>query len=197
MIAEPLACPKCRAPLPEALHNLGHLAPCPACRTAVQCAVFPALHAAPRIGRPGEPLVEASEASCFFHPEKRAAVACEGCGRFLCALCELDLDGRHICPSCLTAGRKKGALGNLDRFRVSYGGIALLVAVLPAIGAWPLTPITAPIALVVACIGLRKPRSLTGRRRVLTYALAFLIAGGEIVAWCVWGGKLWRSLTHG
>jgi hypothetical protein len=149
----------------------------------VQCEVFPALHAGLRIGRPGEPLVDASEASCFFHPEKRAALACESCGRFLCALCDLEFDGRHICPSCLSAGRKKGSLGTLDHFRLSWGGIALLVAVLPVIAFWPMTVVSAPAAIAVAIYGWRKPRSLTGRRRWVSYTFAFIFALVEIGAW--------------
>ena len=30
------------------------------------------------------------EASCYFHAHKRAAVPCDGCGRFLCSLCDLN-----------------------------------------------------------------------------------------------------------
>jgi len=186
-----LSCPKCRAALPDALYNRDAFAPCPHCGTAVRCEVFPALYAGPRIGRPGELLVDASEASCFFHPEKKAAVACESCGRFLCALCDLDLSGRHICPSCLAAGRKKGALGNLDHFRFSWTGLALLLSTVPFL-AYPLTLftfITAPAAIVVAFIGLRKPPSLTGRRRVFSMVLALTFSLAQIV-WWVWLGRV-------
>jgi hypothetical protein len=163
----------------------------------VQWAVFPALYAGPRIGRPGEPLVEASEASCFFHVEKRATIACESCGRFLCALCDLELEGRHLCPNCLSAGRKKGALANLDHFRLSYSGIALLVALLPILAFWPMTVITAPASLLVLIVGWRKPPSLTGRRRIFTAILAAVLALVQIGAWIFWGGKLWQALPHG
>jgi len=64
-------CPKCRRALPDALFNRGGFAPCPNCGCEVRCEVFPALFAGPRIGRPGELLVDASHAGCFFHPEKR------------------------------------------------------------------------------------------------------------------------------
>ena len=111
MNAQAVSCPKCRLPLPEGMFNTGVPTPCPNCRSELLCEVFPALSAGPRIGRPGDPLVDASEASCFFHPEKRAAIACESCGRFLCALCDLEVESSHICPSCLSAGRKKGKQG--------------------------------------------------------------------------------------
>ena len=183
-------CPKCRVALPDALFNRSEFAPCPNCGVAVRCEVFPALYAGPRIGRPGELLVDASEASCFFHPEKKAAVACESCGRFLCALCDLDFAGRHICPSCLAAGRKKGALGNLDHFRFSWTGLSLLLSTIPLL-LFPfffLTLVTAPTAIVVALIGLRRPASLTGRRRVIGLTVALALAVAEIIAW-IWLGR--------
>jgi hypothetical protein len=187
-----LLCPKCRVALPDALFNRGAFAPCPNCGVGVRCEVFPALYAGPRIGRPGELLVDASEASCFFHPEKKAAVACESCGRFLCELCDLDFAGRHICPSCLAAGRRKGALGNLDHFRFSWTGLSLMLSTVPLI-IWPFTLVTAPAAIVVALIGLRRPPSLTGRRRVIAMVVAMTFAISEIAGW-IW---LARALfTH-
>ena len=110
MAAQDLSCPKCHGVIPAPSSAGRGMAVCPRCRAGVEFEVFPALFAGPRLGRAGEALVDASEASCFFHAEKRAAVACESCGRFLCALCDLEMEGRHICPTCLAAGRKKGTL---------------------------------------------------------------------------------------
>ena len=193
-----LSCPKCRAALPDALYNRGAFTPCPNCGSAVRCEVFPALYAGPRIGRPGELLVDASEASCFFHPEKKAAVACETCGRFLCALCDLDFSGRHICPSCLAAGRKKGALGNLDNFRFSWTGLGLLLSIVPVV-IFPFfyfILITAPTAIVVTLIGLRKPPSLTGRRRVISMTLALAFSLTEIGC-LIWIGRMFMKNKFG
>lgn len=154
--------------------------------------IFPAFHAGPRIGRPGEPLVDASEASCFFHAGKRAAIACESCGRFLCALCDLDVGGRHICPACLSAGRKKGSLRNYDQFRLSWPGIALLMAIVLPLGFYPLTPVFAVGALAAAAIGLRQPGSITGQRKIPLYVLVVVLAVAEIVG-SVYAG---RALIH-
>ena len=179
--------------------NAWHSGParCPACRSVLELEVYPALFAGPRIGRPGEPLVDASEASCFFHAEKRAAVACESCGRFLCALCDLEVDGRHICPSCLAAGRKKGAMRGLDQFRLSWPGIALLMAIVLPLAFYPLTPLWGASALVVLAIGFWKPRSITGRRRILLYAVTLVIALGEVVGGALLGKTLFESYLHG
>jgi hypothetical protein len=180
--AQALLCPKCRDPLPEALFNQTDFTPCPRCGRKIHCEVFPAYYSGPRVGSPGEALVDSSEASCFFHPEKKAIVACESCGRFLCALCDLEFGGRHICPSCLTATRRKGALGNFDHFRLSWPGLALLLSIVPLLF-YPITFVTAPAAVVVGLIGLRKPPSLTGQRRILMVVFALLFAVGQIVAW--------------
>ncbi len=196
MNAQGIACPKCRAPLPESAWHSGP-AQCPACRKRLELEVFPALFAGPRIGRAGEALVDASEASCFFHAEKRAAVACESCGRFLCALCDLEMDGRHICPTCLAAGRKKGAMSGMDQFRLSWPGIALLMAIVLPLVFYPLTPLFGASALVVLIIGLRKPGSVTGRRRIVLYSFTFLLATAELVGGILAGKALFDTYLHG
>ena len=48
-------------------------------------------------GRSGERILVEGEAACFYHAEKRATVACSACGRFLCALCDLDFSDHHFC----------------------------------------------------------------------------------------------------
>lgn len=168
---------------------------CPRCRTHAEFEAFPALFAGLRIGRPGDALVDASEASCFFHAEKRASVACESCGRFLCALCDLEMDGRHICPTCLAAGRKKGALKNLDQFRVMWPGVALLMTVVLPLAFYPFTPLFAIGALIVLAVGMRHPGSITGRRKILLYVLAIVFAVAELAGSVYLGKTLITSFT--
>ena len=103
-----LLCPKCKTPLREDMLNREQLAPCPACAAPLQVQIFPALFRPLQMGRSGESLVLETESSCFFHPQKKAVVHCEGCGRFLCGLCDCELHGQHFCPQCLETGKKKG-----------------------------------------------------------------------------------------
>jgi hypothetical protein len=148
------------------------------------------------VGRAGQSLADASEASCFFHPQKKAACTCETCGRFLCDLCDLDFGGQHICPSCLAAGRKKGVLKQYDQFRLSWSGVALLIALVPPIAFIGFTPgnlMFGMVAVVIALIGLKKPRSLTGRRRIVSFTLAIVLGVGETVALIWFGGKLAKT----
>src|SRR5580658_8979442 len=96
-----LTCPSCKVALPPSLYNTPDLYPCPACSIPIRIEVFPALSAPQAVGQSGETILVEGESSCFYHPAKRAVVACESCGRFLCALCDLDLNGQHLCPGCL------------------------------------------------------------------------------------------------
>src|SRR5262245_51105568 len=96
-----LSCPKCKSVLPEALFNRPELAPCPAWAGPLQIEVFPAYVRPTARGREGEALMVEGESSCFYHPQMKAVLPCEGCGRFLCALCDCELQGKHFCPACL------------------------------------------------------------------------------------------------
>src|SRR4029453_12242931 len=62
-------------------------APCPACGTLLEVEVFPAFHRSLPAVAAAEAVLTDEEASCFFHPEKKAVVPCQACGRFLCLLC--------------------------------------------------------------------------------------------------------------
>ena len=145
----PLLCPKCRGWLTEAHLNRAQLIPCLGCGTPLQVEVFPALfrHFAP--GSAGEVLVVENEASCFYHPQKKAVRPCEGCGRFLCALCDCELHGEHFCPACLETGKRKGKIKKLENERTLYDNIALGLALYPLLFFY-LTIITAPMSLFVA-----------------------------------------------
>ncbi len=181
-----LSCTGCRAPLPPgALLVLTSgpygLEPCPACGVPLSVEVFPALFRPLAAGAAGEAIVAEGESSCFYHPQKRAILPCEWCGRFLCALCDLDLNGEHICPVCLERGRKKGRLANLDNQRTLHDQIALSLAVWPML-VFYFTVLTAPIALFVALRHWSSPGSIVRPSRV-RLVLAILISSLQILGW--------------
>src|SRR5258708_17744559 len=109
-----VACTKCRTPVPPELYNTHELRTCPSCRARLQIEVFPAVLRPPGPGASGEAVVTDGEASCFYHPAKRAVVPCDSCGRFLCAVCDVEMDGQHLCPGCIESGRKKGRMVKLE-----------------------------------------------------------------------------------
>jgi hypothetical protein len=180
----PLSCLRCQAPLPDTLLNRTDLAPCPACGTPLQAEVFPALFRAVPRGHEGEPVMVEGEASCFYHPQKKATIPCEGCGRFLCALCDCELQGRHFCPTCLEAGKQKGRIKSLENQRTLYGNIALALALYPVVLLFGIyfTCITAPMAMYVAIRYWKAPASLVRPGRTL-HVLAMVVALVEIGAW--------------
>ncbi len=143
------------------------------------------------VGSPVEAVVAAEDAGCFYHPQSRARQVCDICGRFLCALCDVELQGRHVCPGCVSSSRGKKHVGNLDGDRILYGGIALILAVLPVVVMWPVTFVTGPLAVVVAIYGWGKLPSLTGPRRA-GFILAILLGLVETVAWGMFFGKLFK-----
>src|SRR5258705_11178390 len=124
MTAQAIRCDVCSWPLPSETWNREHGISCPGCSARIQVLVFPAME---RVGSgaPPEALGEETEASCFYHSRNRAAVVCDECGRFLCKLCELPVDGRHICPTCFDSGLRGRKLRDLDTRRVMYDSIAL------------------------------------------------------------------------
>jgi|YelNatPaOPRAMG01_1025707.scaffolds.fasta_scaffold08692_4 hypothetical protein len=166
MTSVPVACPVCKVPWPSEPEVLGALRACPACGREVYVALFPAFRHGPPRGVSPEPVLVEGEAACFQHPDKRAVVPCAECGRFMCALCDVELQGRHLCPSCLEAGQRKGAFTALETRRTLWDSAALLVAILPLVLCWPTTVLTAPGAIVLGIVSFYRPGSLVRRSRL-------------------------------
>jgi len=179
-----IACPKCRAWLLEGVFNQRELTPCPSCGTPLQIEVFPALFRKFNPGQAAQPVMVEGESSCFFHPQKKAVVPCAGCGRFLCALCDCEFGGEHVCPACLEAGKSKGKIKALDNQRMRYDNVALGLALVPLL-IFPFiyfTLVTAPMALFVALRYWNAPRGLVQAGRFRS-VLAIIVATGQIGGW--------------
>ena len=84
MIKAPPACSKCWTPLPADFLNIEEYRACPSCAAMVRLEVFPAHFRETAKGSAGEALLADTEASCFYHPQKRASVVCSECGRVFC-----------------------------------------------------------------------------------------------------------------
>jgi len=177
---EEISCPHCRAQVPSRYYNTPDLIPCPSCGAPIQIDVFPAFFHGIQPGKEGEKLID-DQASCFFHPQKKAVIPCDHCGRFLCSLCDVELGSKHVCPICLETGRKKGRITTLDRHRFLYDGTALRIALLPMIIFW-LTIITAPIAIYLSIRHWNSPMSVVRRTKV-RFVLAIIISGLQILGW--------------
>jgi hypothetical protein len=159
---------------------------CPRCNSVLQIEVFPAISRESARSRPAEALLLEGESSCFYHASKKAVLPCQACGRFMCGLCDCELNGQHFCPACLEVGKAKGKIKNLDNHRTLYDTIAMTLAILPVvtIAFWFATMITAPIALFVAIRYWNAPLSIV-RRTKIRYVIAILVGSVEMAGWGV------------
>jgi uncharacterized paraquat-inducible protein A len=183
---QPISCPNCRVNLPWSLFNTQTSGSCPTCRAEIFGVVFPTLVRGVAPGKPGERIVSDEEASCFYHPQKKAVSPCDHCGRFLCSLCDVDFGGRHLCPSCLETGQEQQKIKNLENRRVLYDDMALAIAVLPVFIPLLLyfSFLTAPVSLFLAIRHWNTPSSVIPRTR-FRLAAAIVISVLEIAGWAV------------
>jgi len=157
---------------------------CRFCRTAATVEVFPAYGRGFQPGRAGV-AVGGEEAACYFHAEKRAEAACDQCGRYVCALCEIHVGGRHFCPQCFGGDANRPAASSVtERSRAMPGRLGFWVA----FGSFllgPLAMIGGPMAVYWGIQGFRVPGSLTGKRNRVLAGLAVLLGLAETTLWLV------------
>ena len=178
------SCPKCGAALVEGVLNQSGLEPCPGCQSLLQVEVFPALFRRTAPAGSGEIVLVEGESTCFYHASKKAVLPCQGCGRFVCALCDCELNGEHFCPPCLETGKAKGKIKSLENRRTLYDSIALSLAVLPLVIFifWFFTIVTAPKALFMAIRYWNAPGSIVRHTRI-RYVVAMIFATLQIAGW--------------
>ncbi len=171
-------CPSCNAPLAERFFRQPHVdAACSTCGTKVGLTLFPALFRPAAKIDPQSLLTAEGEATCFEHSSKRAVAVCNRCGRFLCALCEVEVAGKVWCPSCLIPANAAGPIQALEQRRTLFDSIALALATLPALLIYPIF-FTAPVVVYLTIRYWKKPSSLVPRgkwRFVVALVLALLV----------------------
>jgi hypothetical protein len=165
MNSHKIDCPKCKIPLEWQNFNTQEMTRCPACNGALRIEIFPAFLEDPSVPVMANLSAIGDESSCFFHPQKKAALACALCGRFICSLCDIEFGDKHVCPACLEAGKKKKKIINLETHRVLYDDIALAVAIIPMIFIW-VTVITAPISIYMSIRYWKSETSIIPRTKI-------------------------------
>jgi len=183
-----VSCTKCNTPLPGQMINTYSAVPCPSCAAHSRTDVYPALYREIPTGRAGDSLQLDKEAGCFYHPRKKAVVPCSVCGRFVCALCDVALNGQHLCPSCFEKGKTKRKIKNLENQRTCYDTIALMVATVPILFYF-ITLFTAPLAIYLTVRHWNTPSGIISRSRI-RFILAFILAGLQIAAWILFFSNL-------
>ena len=145
---------------------------CPWCATEVQALLWPVI-------KPNaNPAVALSDqATCFFHPEKAFQACCQRCGRFVCALCDLQLGSEHVCPTCFERGRADSgpeAAKAEWRYRdVLYDSIALTIG-WAWILFWPSFIAALPAAIFMHVRYRKAPRSYLVPRRGWRFWFAYV-----------------------
>ena len=177
------------APVPVPGERGFPLAPCPHCGREVAVVAFPASRRRAAVAGAGMAASD-GDSVCFHHQGKRAEVACEMCGRFLCDLCHVDLDGRAVCAACLTQmhthSHKTRLTGNATSAhvprRIRYDKIALACVILSPFVCWGAF-INAGVALYLCFRHWKTPISVIPRNR-----WRFVVAGiGAAVILALYG----------
>ena len=143
-----VACPNCGLEVAPAGTEKGWQS-CTGCDNRLQIRTWPV---ARQRANPTAALPD--QATCFFHPDKGFQACCQRCGRFVCALCDLQLGAEHVCPTCFERGRADTGLnsGKAEwRHRdVLYDSIALVLG-WGWIIVWPVILAAIPVGDCSAC----------------------------------------------
>ncbi|MBN1865335.1 MAG: hypothetical protein JW808_10575 [Victivallales bacterium] len=138
------ACPKCGFILTQLMLGGGVPFHCPRCNTLQAAWIYPASVAKFDKGSKPETLVSQEHSACFYHQGKVATAHCGECGVFLCSLCDINLEGMHLCPKCFNASR--GKIATLQSQGFMYDSLMLNIAVLSSLMCL-ISLITAPATL--------------------------------------------------
>jgi hypothetical protein len=155
---------------------------CPYCQKWLRVRVWP-------IVRQSTNAVSAlsDQATCFFHPDKAFQACCQRCGRFVCALCDLQLGAEHVCPTCFERGRgESGTEAGKSEWRyrdVLYDSIAVTLG-WGWILIWPTFVAALPAVIFLHVKHRKAPRS-------------YLIPRSGWRFWSAYIGLLWAPLLIG
>lgn len=98
-VAPKASCPSCGGDVIPMETDTGWQS-CPSCANRLQICLWPVVRQ-----NTNAAAALSDQASCFFHPDKAFQACCQRCGRFVCALCDLQLGAEHVCPNCFERGR--------------------------------------------------------------------------------------------
>jgi hypothetical protein len=153
---------------------------CPYCEKQLQIRVWPVVRQ-----NTNAAAALSDQATCFFHPDKAFQACCQRCGRFVCALCDLQLGAEHVCPTCFERGRANSGVeaGKAEwRHRdVLYDSIAVTVG-WGWILFWPVIVAAIPTAIFLHVKYRKAPRS-------------YLIPRSGWRFWVAYAGLLWLPLV--
>ena len=168
-----LPCGNCRTWWSPVLSRETSLLGCPNCNAPTYIAVFPAL-TREETGGAAEATLTGTESTCFFHSTKVAERPCDQCGRFMCRLCDIDFEHRHLCPDCLEKSFAKGEVQQFDQEFTYYDTIALGFAGVSLLIFYT-SIVLAPMAIFIAIRYWKKPLSMAPRGKG-RYVIAIMLS---------------------
>lgn len=152
---------------------------CPYCQKRLAICVWPVVRQSINAAS-----AFSDQATCFFHPDKAFQACCQRCGRFVCALCDLQLGAEHVCPTCFERGRADSGVEPSKaewRYRdVLYDSIALTVGWCWILF-WPVIVAAIPTVIVLHVKYRKAPRS-------------YLIPRSGWRFWAAYPGLVWVPL---
>lgn len=166
-----VSCPGCEGDLAVDDSSTGWQI-CPYCHKRLRTWIWPVV-------RQNSSAVAAlsEQATCFFHPDKAFHVCCQRCGRFVCALCDLQVGAEHVCPTCFERGRDDSGkdAGKAEwRYRdVLYDSIALVVG-WGWIIFWPTFVVALPTVIILHVKYRKAPRSYVIPRSGWRFWIAYV-----------------------
>lgn len=180
-----IPCEKCGTPVDASRLNTFTFQACPGCGTESRTDVFKAAVRQDELQGKQQAIVLSDDAGCFYHPAKKAVTSCRSCGRFLCALCDIDMNGRHICFSCMEAGMEKETARNMETYRFLPDGLAIRLSTLPLLSVIFsfFTCVTAPFCIYYIIRHWNAESGITPRRKKLRFVLAFLFSAAQTAVW--------------
>lgn len=173
-----VTCPHCLLDIPAD----SRWQSCPYCQKWLQVRVWPIVRQ-----NTNAVSVLSDHATCFFHPDKAFQACCQRCGRFVCALCDLQLGAEHVCPTCFERGRTdSGAAGGKAEWRyrdILYDSIAVSAG-WGWIIFWPTFVVALPAVIFLHVKYRKAPRS-------------YLIPRSGWRFWSAYLGLIWLPLLIG
>jgi hypothetical protein len=174
-------CPSCNGDVAPVEAKTGWQT-CPYCEKRLQIRVWGSVQ---QNTNPAAALSD--QATCFFHPDKAFQACCQRCGRFVCALCDLQLGAEHVCPTCFARGRAdSGAGAGKAEWRhrdVLYDSIAVTIGWAWII-IWPTIVAALPATIFLHVKYRKAPRS-------------YLIPRSGWRFWVAYAGLAWLPLLLG
>jgi len=173
-----VTCPNCQGRVTP-IETLTGWQDCPFCEKRLQIRTWPVVRQ-----NTNAAVALSDQATCFFHPDKAFQACCQRCGRFVCALCDLQLGAEHVCPTCFERGRgNSGEEAGKAEWRhrdVLYDSIALTIG-WGWILFWPVIVAALPTVIFLHVKHRKAPRS-------------YLIPRSGWRFWVAYVGLVWAPL---